>query len=359
MSIYKDTERNTWYVVTPYTDYDGKKKQKKKRGFKTKREAQIWENDFLVMHQKDVTLLFKALAEHYLKDEKQHLKPSTYETKVIIISTHILPYFADMAVSDITPLEIRKWQNKLKKATTKRGTSLSQSYIHSINTILCTIFNHAIKFYGLKENPCSIAGSVGSPKPKQEMSIWTVEQFNHFLKYEDDPIYKMAFILFFYTGMRKGELLALEWGDIDFNNKVINITKSLQRIRGKDVVTSPKTSKSERTIVIFDNLIEILKKYKSFVYDDSERSRVFPTLNSSNLYRRLKKKAKEADLNEIRIHDLRHSHASLLIELGFSPLVIADRLGHESVQTTLDRYSHLYPNKQQELADKLQEISIK
>ena len=214
-----------------------------------------------------------------------------------------------------------------------------------------------MKYYDLKENPCSICGSIGSMKTEKEMTIWTLDQFKTFIEAEKDNImYYTAFNVLFYTGLRIGELLALTWGDIDFDNQTISINKSLQVLNGVTYITSPKTRKSIRTITIFPNLVRILQDYKNACYEPLNDSRLFP-IAKSKVLRELRKKAKAQELPQIRLHDLRHSHASLLIELGFSPLAIADRLGHESVQTTLNVYSHLYPNKQDELAQKLQEIS--
>lgn len=258
-----------------------------------------------------------------------------------------------MPLNQITPSVIRSWQNELIQS----GKNYSQTYLKTVHTLLVAIFNYGMKYYDLKENPCSRCGSIGSLKTEKEMKIWTLEQFKKFIESERNNImYYTAFNVLFYTGLRIGELLALTWGDIDFNNQIISVNKSLQVLDGVTYITSPKTKKSIRNITIFPNLVEILQSYKNACYDPVDDSRLFPFVKSSIL-RELKKKTKIKELPQIRLHDFRHSHASLLIELGFSPLAIADRLGHESIKTTLDTYSHLYPNKQDELAQKLQEIS--
>lgn len=353
MPIYKDEKYNTWFCKFYYVDYNGQKKQKLKRGFKTKREAKEFENHFLVKHQKDVTMPFSTLVKYYKEDMETRLKPSTIYTKQNIIDKLILPYFNDMPLNNITPSTIRTWQNELIQS----DKNYSQTYLRTVHTLLVAIFSFAMKYYDLKENPCSICGSIGSMKTEKEMTIWTLDQFKTFIEAEKDNImYYTAFNVLFYTGLRIGELLALTWGDIDFDNQTISINKSLQVLNGVTYITSPKTRKSIRTITIFPNLVRILQDYKNACYEPLNDSRLFP-IAKSKVLRELRKKAKAQELPQIRLHDLRHSHASLLIELGFSPLAIADRLGHESVQTTLNVYSHLYPNKQDELAQKLQEIS--
>lgn len=153
--------------------------------------------------------------------------------------------------------------------------------------------------------------------------------------------------------MRIGELLALTWKDIDMDNNTISISKSYQRINREDVITKPKTPKSNRTIVIFNHLAEIIREYKSHIYKPHANDRVFQCTKHF-FEHEIKRICAKSEVKKIRIHDIRHSHASLLIELGFSPLLIAERLGHENIETTLNTYSHLYPNKQVELAEKLQ-----
>ena len=159
----------------------------------------------------------------------------------------------------------------------------------------------------------------------------------------------------YYKGMREGEMLALTPADIDLDKKTISVTKSFQRLNGVDVVTSPKTAKSVRTVTIPEKLCSCLSEYMDKCYGLQDTDRLFP-YTKHYLYHEMTKATKAAGVKKIRVHDIRHSHASLLIEMGFSPLLIAERLGHEKVQTTLEIYSHLYPNKQNEVADKLDEI---
>ena len=153
--------------------------------------------------------------------------------------------------------------------------------------------------------------------------------------------------------MTKAELLALTPQDIDFDNKVIRITKSYQRLEGKDVVTDPKTPKSKRNVSMPDFLCEELKEYLDRLYGLLPTDRIFH-LTKSFLHHEMTRGAGKAGVKRIRIHDLRHSHASLLIsKLGAQPLMVAQRLGHEKIQTTLNTYSHLYPNQARDLADQL------
>lgn len=217
---------------------------------------------------------------------------------------------------------------------------------------LCAIFNYAVKYYGLKENPCHKAGSIGRKNAK-EMQFWTKDEYIRFAAaIEDKPQMHSAFQVLYWCGIREGELLALTKDDIDFEGNTITINKSYQRIGKKDIITEPKTPKSNRIIALPNFLCEELKEYISHIYDNG---RIFP-LTKHALYREMIRGSSQSGVKKIRVHDLRHSHASLLIELGFSPLLIAERLGHENIETTLNTYSHLYPHKQGELAQTLDSL---
>jgi len=148
-----------------------------------------------------------------------------------------------------------------------------------------------------------------------------------------------------------GEMLALTPADFDFEKGNLTINKSYQRLKGRDVITSPKTPKSNRTIKMPKFLSEEIKEYIGMLYDIGENDRIF-TITKSYLHHEMDRGAKESGVQRIRIHDLRHSAISLLIEMGFSALAIAERVGHESVDITY-RYAHLFPTRQTEMADKL------
>ena len=165
-------------------------------------------------------------------------------------------------------------------------------------------------------------------------------------------------MILYWTGMRIGELLALTYKDIDFEKRTISVNKSYQRLEGKDIITPPKTPKSKRIITIPNFLKEELEEYISHLYGVMENERMF-RFTKSYMEHEMVRGIKASGVKRIRLHDLRHSHASLLVEMGFTPLAIAGGLGHEKIETTLNTYSHLYPNKQGELADRLEEENSK
>ena len=155
--------------------------------------------------------------------------------------------------------------------------------------------------------------------------------------------------------MRIGEALALTKSDIDIEKRTININKSFSRINKEDLITPPKTQKNNRKISIHKELADLLNEYISKLPYLADDERLF-NLSKVPARQSLYKYAKKAGVKQIRIHDLRHSHASLLVELGFSPLLIAQRLGHEKIETTLQIYSHLFSNKEEELINTIENL---
>ena len=346
MKAEKDKKTGKWLIQYRYTDWQGKRRKSTKRGFATKREAEEWLRNFLITQKADFDMKFEDFWKMYCADMETRLREHTMRTKKYIVELKILPYFGNKRVNDITAADIRQWQNELIKM------GYSPTYLKTINNQLSAIFNYAVRYYDLKSNPCAKAGSMGKSKA-EEMDFWTGEEFRRFIdSVMNKRLSYMAFMTLYWTGMRMGELLALNPKDIDLEKRTISITKSYQRLGKKDVITPPKTPKSKRVITIPEFLAADIKDYMDSLYDLQENDRLFP-ITKYYLEHEMQRGIKESGVKRIRVHDLRHSHASMLIELGFSPLEIANRLGHEKVETTLNTYAHLYPNKQTKLAERL------
>ena len=354
MPVYKD-KNGTWYVKLYYTDYTGAKRQKKKRGFKLQRDAKDWERNFLETQQADLSMTFENFVKIYNEDMKHRLRKHTFVQKQYIINVKLLPFFGKLPVSQITPAHVRKWQNELIAYRDENDKPYSETYLRTINNQLSAIMNYAVRYYNLKESPCRKAGTIGKDHAG-EMHFWTTDEFKLFLeKISDKPVSRAGFLILYYTGLRIGELLALEYADIDFQGCTITINKSYQRINRKDVVTPPKTPKSVRIISIPEFLRDEIRIYTEKRYGLRAHDRLFP-YTKTFFEREIMRGTKDGDVKRIRLHDIRHSHASLLIEMGFSALAVADRLGHERVETTLNTYSHLFPHKRDEVAEKLQKL---
>lgn len=299
MPAYKDSRQGTWYASFYFENWQGVKQKKLKRGFATKKDALAWEREFLLQQAADLTMTFEAFVEIYITDKKKRLRENTWSVKEHIIRTKILPYFKEKRLSEIKPRDVIAWQNEMLNYRDKNGKAYSPTYLKTLHGQLSAILNHAVRFYGLKSNAAATAGCMGSEKHKGLLSI----------------------------------------------------TKSYQRLKGRDVITDPKTPKSVRVIQMPQFLTDEIRDYLKSLYKVQPDQRIFE-VTKSYLHHEMDRGAKAAGVKRIRIHDLRHSHVSLLIEMGFSALAIADRVGHESVDITY-KYAHLFPSKQQEMAQKL------
>ena len=259
--------------------------------------------------------------------------------------------FQNKRLSDVQPKDVIAWQNEMLNYRDGKGKPYSPTYLKTLHNQLSAIFNHGVRYYGLKSNPAAIAGNMGSEKHK-EMLFWTKEEYLKFADaMMDKPRSFYAFEVLYWCGIREGELLALTPADFDFEKGTLSITKSYQRLKGRDVITDPKTPKSVRVIQMPQFLTEEIHDYVKSLYKIQPDQRMFD-MTKHYLHHEMDRGAKEAGVKRIRIHDLRHSHVSLLIEMGFSALAIADRVGHESIDITY-KYAHLFPSKQKEMAQRL------
>ena len=351
MAVYKD-KNGKWFVSVRYEDWRGLPARKLKRGFTTKKEAAEWENEFLTKNAGNLSMTFDAFFNIYKNNMMQRVKLNTWLTKESIVTKHISPYFGKKRMCDISVRDVMIWQNTMLAYRNEEGEPFSPGYLKTMHNQLSAIFNHAVKFYELKSNPAAKAGNMGKEKTR-EMKFWTKDEYLKFSEeIMDKPMSYYAFEVLYWCGLRVGELLALTSRDIDLKKKVIRINKSYQRINQEDIITEPKTPKSNRTVLIPDFLCEELEEYMDSIYGLKPNDRLFP-VTKSYMHYEIKRGAKKAGLKQIRVHDIRHSHVSLLIEMGFSAVAIADRVGHESIDITF-RYAHLFPTTQNSIVDKLE-----
>lgn len=336
MPAYKDKQRNTWYCSFYYTDWTGERKLKKKRGFKTKKEATAWEDEFLRTLARSCDMTFASMAEIYMADMETRLRENTMQNKRFIIDNRVLPFFGKLRLNEITPAHVRKWQSGIL------AEGVAPTYAKTINNQLSAILNYATKYYGLQSNPAKTAGSMGKAKAS-EMRFWTVDEFNAFIPNVPKLPGRVGLSILFWTGLRIGELLALTRGDVNLEAQTLSVNKSFQVIEGKEVITEPKTPRSKRVVAIPPKLCDEIKEYMDALYEPDPEDRLFP-FTKSYFHHQMTDGCAAAGMEKIRLHDLRHSHASLLIHLGMPILLVSERLGHEDVQTTLRTYGHLYPS---------------
>ncbi len=405
MSVTRDKNTGKWMSQIRVKDWTGKEIHKKKRGFNTKKEALQWERDFISQADGSLGMKFKDFVALYMRNADPRLRETTLANKHYLFNKKVLPYFGEMPINAIKPTDIRNWQNELINYRRPNGRGYSPTYLRTINNQLTAAFNFAVKFYGLRENPCHKAGTMGK-KNADEMLFWTNEEFKVFIEaMESRLVGYTVFMVMYYTGLRVGELLALTPEDIDFDRHIISVNKNYQRLNGKNYIYPPKTEAGYREVVMPKVLESCLKDYLAKLYEVQPTDRIFPydrgwvgrqmkygcdhrevvmpkVLESclkdylAKLYevqptdrifpydrgwvgRQMKYGCDHSGMQKIRVHDVRHTHASLLIDMGCTPLLVAERLGHERVQTTMETYSHLYPNKQTEVAAQLDVIATK
>ena len=351
MAVYKDNATGTWRVVFRYTDFTGEWKQTQKRGFQTKRDALAWEREQLLKQDSKLDMTFASFYEIYAEDKKARLKESTWESKSHVIEKKILPYFGKRKIADIEAKDVIAWQNELMKYRDEKGKPYSGDYLKTIHAQLTAIFNHAVNFYNLPYNPAKRAGCM-KVQTSKEVEFWTKEEYLKFAEVMmDKPRSYYAFEMLYWTGIRSGELLALCPSDFDFEKQTVKISKTYHRSKGRDIITTPKTAKSNRTIKMPKFLCEEIQEYMKMLYEVKPDDRIF-TVTKSYLDHEMRRGVKEAGLKKIKVHALRHSHVSLVIHMGFTVLAIAERMGHEAEKITL-KYAHLFPTVQTEMAEKL------
>lgn len=319
MPAYKDEKQNTWYCQFYYEDWQGNKKKKKKRGFKTKKEAQEWENSYKLSANANMDMKLGEFVKIYFRDKVGELKERSIKNKKYMMEAHILPYFESKPMNAITPSDIIQWQNAM------REKGYAQTYLRMVQNQLTALFTHASNIYNLANNPCKKVKKMG--------------------KSDADK-------LDFWTGCREGELLALTKSDIDFENNQISISKTYYRTGKKDIITAPKTEQSVRVIDIPEFLKQEIKGYVDKLYEIPDDERLFPIVAEA-VQHKLKREAERTGVKRIRVHDIRHSHVAYLINQGVQPLIIKERLGHRDIKITLNTYGHLYPSQQKQVAEML------
>ena len=359
----KKANNGTYYFRANlgYDPITGKQIQKYRSGFKTKKEAkEEYSKLFLtsvdeLTDQKSKVTFQQFIEETYLPWYKTQVKESTYINRCSTIKKKHFKYFYKMATDEIEPINVQNWQLKMAK-------EFSPNYIRIVQGMLSIAFDRAIVLGLAKKNPSRMIGNIKSKKTK--VDFWTLEEFQKVISllykgdYYEHYLF-MSFWLLFMTGMRIGEAAALQWSDIDFETGMLSITKTLYYKTMTDYkFVEPKTQASIRTLYIDADTINELKAWKEVQQKILPKCKLILSYNGTptsktTLPRALEKLAKLAGVHRIKIHALRHSHASLLISMGENPLLIKERLGHEKIQTTLGTYGHLYPNTNLEVANKL------
>lgn len=353
-------EGSSWYFVLERI-VEGRRKQIKKRGFKTKKDAQralveVESDLFKGTYVEPSKLLFKDYLSDWMKDKRHSISSQTVAVSESYLRTHIIPLLGDIPMSKLTSLAIQRFITELK------DKGLADSTVKRIYNIVNTSLYKAEKMLIIPKN---VAALVDKPKVRKgEIRVWDVDEVRQFLDLAKGSRYYVAFHLAVATGMRQGEILGLRWKDIDFFNKTVSIRQTLSH-DGKELLAGAKTSSSVRSIAIDDETVAALQKHreeklKSGNVNNNLGLVICTSTGNQTLPRSLSKVwdtlRNKSNLPKIKFHDLRHTHASLLLKQNVHPKIVSERLGHSSIQMTLDTYSHLLPNMQQDAAKELGKI---
>lgn len=349
-------------------DENGKRRQKWVSGFKTKKEAEKYLAEVINKIEKgtyvdDTEMTLAEYLEYWLGTyAKQNVKESTFVSYATAIRKHIIPRLGNLQLKKLKPFHLQNYYSTLLEEKVLSSTKVL--YHHRI---LHEALKHAVQWHLIEYNP---ADAVEPPKKnKYNAQIWDDKTAKEAIeKLKDSKVY-IPVLLSLTTGMRLGEIAALTWDNVDFQNKVIYVDKTVIRINGKVSISDVKTEKSRRSIAISDFVIQELKKHlkkqkenklkygtnyvdTNFVCTHEDGRQQLPDY----ITKKFQKEIQKYGLPKVRFHDLRHTHASLLLKQGINPKVVSERLGHSSISITMDLYSHVVPELQREAARKIEEL---
>lgn len=364
---------NAWqYTVDIGTDpVTGKRKRKSKGGFRTKKECEKALAEIITELEKgDYFEISKITFQNYLykwiENYKSNLSPRTYQRYICDIKNYISKYLGQIDLNELKPLHIQQFYKFCLE-----DLKLSPTTVIHFHAVIHKSLDQAVKWQIIKNN---VANAVTKPKKiRKELIVWNQKEVNLALDRLKDMTIYCPTLLALTTGMRRGEILGLTWDNIDFEKEVIYVQKQLQKINDQLILVQPKTKRSIRKITLPNNIIPLLKDLRKeqfknklyfgetyntsdFVICQNDGRPYDPSYVTKNFGRIIRRVSKELDIPVISFHDLRHTHATLLLKAGVNPKVVAERLGHTTVSMTLDTYSHVLPDMQQEVASKLNDI---
>lgn len=360
MPVYKakdaTKDKKIWYFVSSYKDINGNYKQYKSKKYSTKEEATKEEAIFKLSEKNSKSsLTINDLCNDYINYITGRLKEqSVYKIKNRI-NLHIVPYFGNMQIKKLSKNEYINWQNQMNK------TNYAPSYKNTLHGLLVSIIKHAIKYNNATINVPQMVGGFKNNEVK-EINFFSYDEFTKFIGVVENIEHKLLFSMLYYLGLRKGELQALTWEDVLNDSLTVKKTAVEKVSDTRWVITSPKTKSSIRTIKIPKKLKELINQF----YREKSRQRNFnkklyvfgdfqPMCNSTML-RHKNKYCELAGVKRIRIHDFRHSTASLLISKGMDIVKVSDYLGHSDKATTLNVYSHMFPDDKEKIAEMIDNL---
>lgn len=363
--VIKDTKGNSWYYRCYFTDRYGNRKQTKSRLYPTKGIASDEEHEFLrsikTTDTIDLNINFKYVCDEWLNFKRNKIKITTYYGVEKTTKKYIYKYFYNFKLHDIKIHNLQEWKNTLIKS------NLSISRTNLIISYLKEILTYSNVYYDFDTKIANYLVKIRDDSPIKNDSLkdnyWTYEEYNHFITNVDDNYYSLIFKFLYYTGVRLGELRALNWNDIDFIKKTLSITKSMSKdsFQKGSIIVSPKTKNSIRTLDLSNNLINELLAYKEEqqkIYGFNNNWYVFggfQYLGITTLRNKLNQYIKIANVKKITIHGFRHSHVSLLIDIGCDFKDVAERIG-DTIKMVQETYYHMFPQRKKIIIERLNNL---
>ena len=346
------------------------RRRQTKAGFSTRKECLAAMNKVLVaVSEHNYQAPSKATVLEYLTKEwlpaiAATIRPSTFTSYTQHVECHICPHIGSVKLQQLSGSQVNALYALLAERGGKKGGPLSARTIHHVHTCLHKACKDAVRWGLITKNPLEAADP---PRVKgggaKEMKTWTKEQLRAFLASVTNDRLSPLWHTMAMTGMRRGEALGLRWIDIDLENARLSVRRSLVPTNREVIVSEPKTAKGRRVIALDAATVEVLKAQAARQLEEQHQwgdawvdtGLVFTkengeALDPETITRWFRVAVKNAMLPEIRLHDLRHTHATLALQAGIHPKVVSERLGHATVSITLDTYSHAIPAMQEEAA---------
>lgn len=369
--IYKDSKRGTWYVDIHFVDQNGKNRHITKRGFKKKGLAKDAEEE-IRKHLDDnlpSSMTLNELVDQFNNNYVlEGIKESTMISNYSVYNQHIRDSLGSKKVKGINAKIVTDWMSKMINKKKPDGTCYAENTINNTKMTLSTYLSYAVKLEILTSNPCHKVKkykdlSQLEPKSDAEINFWSQADFEKFYSIIDDRYWKGVFLFLWETGVRRGELISLQWQDIDFEGrKIIIRSTATNKTSKKGIIrTTPKTNRSNRRIDMTKSLYySLLRRFNEeqkrdqfdidwYVFGD------FRTISPTTLKRKHDQYTDKAQIKHITLHGFRHSHASILIMHGMPDQLVADRLGH-SVETLHKVYAHIYEEQRVSFVEELNKI---
>ncbi len=368
-TIIKRGERYS-VVIDLGRDADGKRIRKWHSGYRTRREAEEARIEILArIQQGEYVGPSKQTLQAFLMDEwvpaiKGSVRPTTWASYKRNIELHVVPHIGSRQVQRLSTSQLNKlYADLLDSGRVDGKGGLSNSTVRYVHRILTKALNDAVKWGKLTRNPCTAAEPPRRTATETELRVWNAEELREFLmSVEDHELYAL-WMLAATTGMRRGEVLGLRWQDLDLESGRLSVVQTLVSVDYEVQISEPKTSRGRRSIALDPRTVRALRQHRSSQVEArlALGSRIDPSdlvflradgsaYHPDGIGKEFKKLQARAELPRIRFHDLRHTHATLALQAGVHPRIVSERLGHSSIAMTLDTYSHVMPNMQEEAA---------